>query len=100
MSLIHVFLMSLGLVSNVSEHPPPLSQEGEHQGGVVKLTRPDGTPIYVNPVTIAFIRGPLEGEHGHTTIVFSSGAKQTVIETVDDISKIMKVERRDEEIPP
>ena len=72
----------------------PLPQEGERKGGVVKLTRPDGTPIWVNPRTVAFIRGPLPGEQGNTTIVFSSGAKQNVAESVNEIGKIMEVERR------
>jgi uncharacterized protein YlzI (FlbEa/FlbD family) len=73
--------------------PPPLSQEGEEPGGAIKLTRPDGTPIYVNPHAVAFVRGPLPGEHGHTTIVFASGAKQTVLESVEEIGNIMDEER-------
>jgi uncharacterized protein YlzI (FlbEa/FlbD family) len=56
----------------------------------VMLTRPDGTPIWVNPHAIAFIRGPTEGEAaGHTTLVFTSGAKQTVMETVDEIKALV-----------
>jgi uncharacterized protein YlzI (FlbEa/FlbD family) len=56
----------------------------------VMLTRPDGTPIWVNPHAIAFIRGPLESEpEGHTTLVFTSGTKQTVMETVDEIKALV-----------
>jgi hypothetical protein len=77
----------------MAEEHHPLPQRGEQPGGAIKLTRPDGTPIYVQPNSVAFIRGPLPGEgDGHTTIVFSSGAKQTVLETPEDIGKIMDVE--------
>jgi uncharacterized protein YlzI (FlbEa/FlbD family) len=75
---------------------PALTPQDSNQGGAVKLTRPDGTPIYVNPHAIAFIRGPLPGEQGHTTVVFSNGAKQTVQESVQDIMKIWEAER----LPP
>lgn len=71
----------------------PLPQEGEQAGGVIKLTRPDGTAIYVQPHAVAFIRGPLPGEQGETTIVFSSGAKQTVLESPEEIGRIMDKER-------
>ena len=75
----------------------PLSQEGEQPGGMVKLTRPDGTAIWVNAPAVAFIRGPLPGEQGHTTVVFASGAKQTVLETVEQIGEIMNAERKTDE---
>jgi uncharacterized protein YlzI (FlbEa/FlbD family) len=58
---------------------------GEHTGSGVRFTRPDGTYIYINPHAVAFVRGPLPGEDGHATIVFSSGAKQQVKETVDEV---------------
>jgi uncharacterized protein YlzI (FlbEa/FlbD family) len=76
----------------VTENQSPLTQQDTNQGGAVKLTRPDGTPIYVNPRAIAFIRGPLPGEQGHTTVVFTSGAKQTVQESVQDIMDIWEAE--------
>src|SRR5262245_30415666 len=50
-----------------------------------RLTRPDGTPIYVNPHAVAFVRAPIAGEHGNATLVFTNGAKQQVMETVDDV---------------
>jgi uncharacterized protein YlzI (FlbEa/FlbD family) len=65
-------------------------------GGAIKLTRPDGTPIYVNAHAVAFVRGPLPGEQGYSTIVFASGAKQTVLETPDEIGRIMDAERKHE----
>jgi uncharacterized protein YlzI (FlbEa/FlbD family) len=56
----------------------------------VMLTRPDGTPIWVNPHAIAYIRAPLDSEpDGHTTLVFTSGGKQTVLETVDEIKALV-----------
>ena len=82
----------------MASEPPTVSQEDATRGGAIKLTRPDGTPIYVNPHAVAFVRGPLPGEQGHTTIVFASGAKQTVLETVDQIGKIMDKERGED--PP
>jgi uncharacterized protein YlzI (FlbEa/FlbD family) len=85
-------LCLLGLPASAAE-PPVLSQEEEKPGGSIKLTRPDGTAIYVNPHAVAFVRGPLPGEQGHTTIVFASGAKQTVLESVEMIGKIMDKER-------
>ena len=51
----------------------------------VRFTRPDGTPIFVNSRAIAFVRAPLPGEIGKATIVFSSGAKQAVSETVQQV---------------
>jgi uncharacterized protein YlzI (FlbEa/FlbD family) len=77
----------------LAQEPQPLPQEDAKPGGAIKLTRPDGTAIYVNPHAVAFVRGPLPGEHGHTTIVFASGAKQTVLESVEVIGKIMDKER-------
>jgi uncharacterized protein YlzI (FlbEa/FlbD family) len=58
---------------------------GEHKGSGVRFTRPDGTFIFINPHAVAFVRGPLPGEEGKATIVFSSGAKQQVKETVDQV---------------
>jgi uncharacterized protein YlzI (FlbEa/FlbD family) len=57
----------------------------EARGSGVRFTRPDGTPIYVNPRAVAFVRAPLAGELGNATLVFSSGAKQSVSETVDAV---------------
>jgi uncharacterized protein YlzI (FlbEa/FlbD family) len=57
----------------------------EARGGGVRFTRPDGTSIYINPHAVAYVRAPLPGEHGHSTIVFSSGAKQQVDETVEEV---------------
>ena len=82
----------------MTSDPPTVPQDASEAGGAVKLTRPDGTPIYINPHAVAFVRGPLPGESGHTTIVFASGAKQTVLETVDQIGKIMDKERGED--PP
>lgn len=90
------FFLFLCLVMNAvaaAGEPPLVSQEDAKKGGAVLLTRPDGTPVYVNPNAIALVRGPLEGEGGHTTIVFANGGKQTVLETVEQITKIMDAER-------
>ena len=95
MGILTVLLLAVCLAT-VCPVVDPLPQEGEQAGGAIKLTRPDGTPIYVQPHAVAFIRGPLPGEHGHTTIVFSSGAKQTVLESVEDIGKIMDAERKED----
>lgn len=56
----------------------------------LRLTRPDGTVVYVNPRAIAFVRAPLPGENGNATIVFSYGGKQGVTETVEQILKDLK----------
>ena len=62
-----------------------VQQQEEHKGSGVRFTRPDGTLIYVNPRAVAFVRAPLPGEIGNATIVFSSGAKQAVNETVQEV---------------
>src|SRR5262245_62030880 len=51
----------------------------------LRLTRPDGTPIYLNPMAVAFVRAPIAGEKGNATVVFTNGAKQSVMETVDEV---------------
>ena len=44
-----------------------------------------GLVIYVNPRAVAYVRAPLPTEHGNATIVFSSGAIQSVQETVEQV---------------
>jgi uncharacterized protein YlzI (FlbEa/FlbD family) len=86
-----ILLTCLGLTSRpvgAAETQPYTATEPSSDA--VMLTRPDGTPIWVNPHAIAYIRGPAANEGaGHTTLVFTSGAKQTVMETVDEIKTIV-----------
>jgi uncharacterized protein YlzI (FlbEa/FlbD family) len=79
--------------------PDVVMEEDTISGAGVKLTRPDGTAIYVNPHGIAFVRDPLEGESGNATIVFTSGAKQSTKETVQEIIEIIAADR-DDNPPP
>jgi uncharacterized protein YlzI (FlbEa/FlbD family) len=74
----------LGVSPAVAQQPTPETYS-DPKGSGVKFTRPDGTPIYVNPHAVAFVRSSLPGEHGKATIVFSSGAKQQVLETVEQV---------------
>jgi uncharacterized protein YlzI (FlbEa/FlbD family) len=62
------------------------------EGLGVQFTRPDGTPVFVNARAIAFVRAPLPGESGNATIVFSSGAKQAVNETVQQVIDAIHVD--------
>jgi hypothetical protein len=62
-----------------------VQEHEEYKGSGVRFTRPDGTPIYVNPRAVAYVRAPLPGELGNATIVFTSGAKQSTLETVDQV---------------
>lgn len=67
--------------------------QDDPKGSGVRFTRPDGTPIYVNPHAVAFVRSSLPGEHGKSTIVFASGAKQAVMETVDEVIHGISIDR-------
>lgn len=83
-----ILLICIGLMCRpimVQDRDQQGEKAAESYSDAVRLTRPDGTAIYVNPHAIAFVRGPLPGEDGHTTLVFTSGAKQVVKETVDEI---------------
>lgn len=96
-----ILLICLGLMSRPimaqddgqenekGEQGAPVAGTAEGYSDAIRLTRPDGTAIYVNPHAIAFVRGPLPGESGHTTLVFTSGAKQMVKETVDEIIAVV-----------
>jgi uncharacterized protein YlzI (FlbEa/FlbD family) len=81
------FLLAVAMLASEPEIyvSEDFSSAKEHTGSGVRFTRPDGTFIYINPHAVAFVRGPLPGEEGHATIVFSSGAKQQVKETVDEV---------------
>jgi uncharacterized protein YlzI (FlbEa/FlbD family) len=82
-----LFLLAVAMLASEPEIyvSEDLSSTHEHKGSGVRFTRPDGTYIFINPHAVAFVRGPLPGEEGHATIVFSSGAKQQVKETVDEV---------------
>ena len=87
-TVLLLLLTSLLLSSQVGaqEKEYYLAQdEHEHRGSGVRFTRPDGSPIYVNPRAVAYVRAPLPGEHGKATIVFTSGAIQQVAETVEQV---------------
>lgn len=56
----------------------------------VMLHRPDGSPLWVNPHAVAFIRPPLASEGGHSTIVFTNGVHQQVLETTEQIKAIVE----------
>jgi uncharacterized protein YlzI (FlbEa/FlbD family) len=71
----------------------------DYKGSGVKLHRPDGTEIYVNPRAIAYVREPLEGELGNATITFSSGAKQTTLESVSEIIDALAKDKPEINIP-
>ena len=65
------------------------------KGSGVRFTRPDGTPIYVNPRAVAYVRAALHDELGKATIVFSSGGKQSVKETVDEVIRGIAIDKPD-----
>jgi uncharacterized protein YlzI (FlbEa/FlbD family) len=76
------------------------------KGSGVRFTRPDGTSIYVNPRAVAYVRAALPDENGAAaTIVFTSGAKQSVKETVEEVIHGIAIDKPelpfpDEDTPP
>lgn len=58
----------------------------------VKLTVPDGEPVWVNPDTITGLREPLpeEASPGVHAFFFAGGIKQNVRETVDQVREAIK----------
>ena len=73
------------------EHQMPHGTEAKGSG--VRFTRPDGTVIFVNPRAVAFVRGRLLDERGNATIVFSSGQKQQVMESVEQVIHGIAIDR-------
>jgi uncharacterized protein YlzI (FlbEa/FlbD family) len=84
--LVGTFLMA---ASPSAQTPEVYTVQGDDaiiaKGRGVKFTRPDGSPVYLNPHTVAFVREALPTESGKTTIVFASGAKQAVMETIEEV---------------
>ena len=89
-ALLAFLLLCLNAPTSVAETQQYVANEPDRVTDAIVLTRPDGSPIWVNPHAVAMVRGPLHGEpEGHTTLVFTSGAKQTVLETVEEIQRLM-----------
>lgn len=89
----------LGLYLSVISNFPQPSWDGytrvqiydDDKPGGVQFTRPDGTAIFVNPHAVAFVRSSLEGELGKSTIVFASGAKQSVKESIEEVIRGIRI---------
>jgi hypothetical protein len=55
---------------------------------VIKLTRPDGKPLYLAAANIAAVTQEYEG-YGGRTMILSSGGRHSVMESVDDVLALL-----------
>jgi hypothetical protein len=83
----HILLLFCLSLYPIKGCPQMVAQQAEdaYRGSGVQFTRPDGTPIFINPHAVAYVRAPLHDEVGNATIVFTAGGRQSVIETVEQV---------------
>jgi len=65
-------------------------QQEEHKGSGVRLTRPDGSAVYINPYAIASVAA---SPNGGAIISFSGGSRQEVTESVAEVIKALELDR-------
>lgn len=83
----------------IDDPPGEIRPMEDPKGSGVQFTRPDGTVVYVNPRSIAYVRAPLSGEKGRATIVFSNGHTQQVEETVEQVIQAIHADMPGEDGP-
>ena len=71
----------------VSESTAALVQRLNLAASLAKLTRPDGTPIWINGKSVSVARQPSPGEYEAQvhSVIFAGAIKQAVRETLDDV---------------
>ena len=71
----------------VSESTAALVQRLSLAASLAKLTRPDGTPIWINAKSVGVARQPSPGEYEAQvrSVIFAGAIKQAVRETLDDV---------------
>ena len=73
----------------VSESTDALVQRLRLSSSLAKLTRPDGSPIWVNGKSVSVVREPASLEYAATVhaVVFAGALEQAVLETLDDVKQ-------------
>lgn len=71
----------------VSESTAALVQRLNLAASLAKLTRPDGSPIWINGKSISVARQPAPGEYAAQvhSVIFAGAIKQAIRETLDDV---------------
>lgn len=73
----------------VAESTDALAQRLNLAASLAKLTRPDGSPIWITGKSVSVARQPSSMEYGAAvrSVIFAGALKQAVRETLDDVKQ-------------
>ncbi|HEV2444160.1 MAG TPA: hypothetical protein VGT07_16670 [Steroidobacteraceae bacterium] len=78
---------------NVSESADALLQRLSLASSFVKLTRPDGSPVWINSKSVSVVRQPLPDDLEYApqvhSVIFAGTLKQALCESLDQVRQAL-----------